>query len=113
MPRRTLFEAPSLSQGRPQSEVLARFQGAGLIIVSDGGAARGALNRIRARHTTAFLGEMTRLMRSVVWVNPMPAERWTGTTAAAIDTTGGVSSFPLEAAAMIRAVDVLRGTRAN
>ena len=113
VPRRTRFESRSLTGGVPAREVLARFPGAGLLVISDGGAARGTRNRARARQARVFLEEMLRQMRAVVWVNPMPMARWAGTTAEAIAESDGVASFALDAPSMIRAVDVLRGTRAS
>jgi uncharacterized protein with von Willebrand factor type A (vWA) domain len=52
-------------------------------------------------------------MRSIVWVNPMPAARWDGTSAAALAASGGAAYLPLDFTAMIRAVDVLRGIKAS
>lgn len=113
VPRRTLFATPLLTGELPAREVMTSFQGAGLLIVSDAGAARGVRNRMRVRQTRDFIAAMAQQMRAVVWVNPMPPGRWTGTTAEAVAGMAGVTTFPLDPASMIRAVDVLRGTRTS
>ena len=112
LPRRTLFDEPSFANGRSTEKILRRFANAGLLIISDAGAARGGRHRLRSKQTRAFLDEMTRAMRAVAWVNPMPRERWSGTTAELIGDAKGVAFLPLDPASMIRAIDILRGTRA-
>jgi uncharacterized protein with von Willebrand factor type A (vWA) domain len=113
VPRRSLFATPALTNGRAAKELFDRYAGAGLLIVSDGGAARGFLNRTRVTQTMSFLGGINRRMRSIVWVNPMPAGRWEGTSAGALAAAGGAAYLPLDFTAMLRAVDVLRGIKAG
>lgn len=50
-----------------------------IIIVSDGGAARGGYNPDRLEETVDFLKSMSK--HRMVWLNPMPEDRWRGTTA--------------------------------
>jgi uncharacterized protein with von Willebrand factor type A (vWA) domain len=45
----------------------------------------------------------------VVWINPMPAQRWSGSSAAQIEREGPVLMLPLDGANLARAVDYLRG----
>lgn len=116
VPRKSLFGTPALTDGQTEKEakeLFDRYAGAGLLIVSDGGAARGFLNRTRVKQTTAFLGTVGQRMRSIVWVNPMPRERWDGTSAGALAAAGGAAHVPLDFTSMIRAVDVLRGIKAR
>ena len=113
VPRRTLFSSADLVHPTPIGDVLQRFTGAGLLVVSDLGAARGFFTRMRVKPTRAFLDDARRSMRSIVWVNPMPRDRWERTTAGALADTRAVTFLPLELASMIRAIDVLRGIKAN
>jgi uncharacterized protein len=111
VPRRVLFESPGLTGGVAAQKVHEQFAGGALLVVSDGGAARGFLNRSRVEHTRRFLAAANHKMRSVVWVNPMPAARWRGTTADAVVNGSRTVFLPLNQVAMIRAVDILRGAR--
>ena len=54
------------------------------LIFSDGGALRGGFNKERIRATKQFLVQLQQKVNSIVWLNPLPLERWQGTTAGAI-----------------------------
>ncbi len=54
------------------------------LIISDGGAARGGISRERIKLTAMFLEEFAPFVRHIAWLNPIPPERWQGTTAQAI-----------------------------
>jgi len=54
------------------------------LIVSDGGAARGGMNRDRIELTARFLEDLTPCVRHAAWLNPIPEERWQDTTAQVI-----------------------------
>jgi uncharacterized protein with von Willebrand factor type A (vWA) domain len=90
--------------------VLRRHAGAGLLMVSDAGSARGYLNRRRALQTADFLAEARRFFPAIVWLNPMPRARWAGTTAALIAARPGAHAA-LDAAHLLRAIDILRGNK--
>ncbi|MCK6394581.1 VWA domain-containing protein [Zoogloea sp.] len=109
-PRRQLYATPDLDQPEDRNEVLRRHAGAALLVVSDAGSARGALNRRRALQTTDFLDEARRLFPAAVWLNPMPRRRWAGTTAGLI-ATGPVPMLPVDAPHLLRAIDILRGNK--
>lgn len=47
-----------------------------VMVVSDGGAARGRRDKHRIRETTRFLGKVRLRTEGVGWLNPMPRERW-------------------------------------
>ncbi|NET59721.1 MAG: hypothetical protein F6K47_27295 [Symploca sp. SIO2E6] len=55
-----------------------------VFIISDGGSARGGINRDRIQLTDQFLENLTPYIRHLVWLNPLPESRWRGTTAEAI-----------------------------
>jgi uncharacterized protein with von Willebrand factor type A (vWA) domain len=91
LPRRQLFADADLSDPQPRDEVLRRHAGAGLLVVSDAGSARGYLNRRRALQTAAFLAEAASVFPAIVWLNPMPRTRWAGTTAALVAAGSNVA----------------------
>lgn len=110
LPRRQLFTTPGLARPAERDEILRRHAGAGLLLVSDAGSARGVLNRRRALQTAAFLEEARRFFPAAVWLNPMPQSRWAGTTAGLI-ADGPVRMLPLDATHLLRAIDILRGNK--
>jgi hypothetical protein len=104
-----LEAAPPGPEGR--QEVLRRFAGAAVLVVSDAGSARGGHSRRRVRRTKAFLESATRWGCRLVWINPMPESRWSGTSAERIAAEGPVLMLPLDGANLSRAVDSLLGAR--
>jgi uncharacterized protein len=113
VPARSVFRNPTLTGRRSTEEVLAGAAGAGLLIISDAGAARRRFSRQRSRATMAFLTNASHSFRSIVWVNPLPRSRWSGTTAATLASQGPAAFLPLEVPSLIRAVDILRGARTS
>jgi uncharacterized protein with von Willebrand factor type A (vWA) domain len=113
VPRQSLFCAPSLSGAVPTMKTLAARTGAGVLVISDAGAARGHLNRPRVEKTSAFIGAAGAGGRSIVWINPMPPSRWSGTTAEALASANGATFLPLTVPSLIRAVDILRGVKSH
>lgn len=111
LPRRELFGTPALARPEPAEPLLRRHAGAVLIVVSDAGSARGFLNRRRAVQTTAFLAEAGRQFGACLWVNPMPRERWAGSTAALVARSPAVTMLPLDAQQLLRGIDILRGNK--
>ena len=111
LPRKQLFAGPGLTEPEALDTVLRRHAGAALLVVSDGGCARGFLNRRRAVQTAAFLAEAATLFPAMVWLNPMPKSRWPGTTAALIVQGQQVPMLPLDAPNLLRAIDILRGNK--
>jgi uncharacterized protein with von Willebrand factor type A (vWA) domain len=97
------------SQRESQLELLRRFAGGTVLVLSDAGSARGLQSRRRVRHTKAFLDTAAHWGMQVVWINPMPAQRWSGSSAAQIEREGPVLMLPLDGANLARAVDYLRG----
>jgi hypothetical protein len=80
-----------------------------LLIVSDAGAARGYRNLTRIRRTAEFLAQLKRASSMVAWLNPMPQERWAGSSAEMIARF--VPMYPLDPEGLGNAVDVLRGQK--
>ncbi len=94
-----------------REEVLRRFAGAAVLVVSDAGSARRGHSRRRVRRTKAFLDSASRWGCQVVWINPMPEQRWSGTSAERIAAEGPVLMLPLDGVNLSRAVDSLLGAR--
>ncbi|MFM7549301.1 MAG: hypothetical protein ACKO8I_10630 [Cyanobacteriota bacterium] len=94
-----------------RQDLLRRFAGAAVVVVSDAGSARGGLSRRRVRRSKAFLESAARWGCRLVWVNPMPAFRWSGTSAERIAAEGPVLMLPLDGLNLSRAVDSLLGLR--
>lgn len=80
-----------------------------VLIVSDAGAARGyrILERIRA--TTSFLFKLKRYTTNIAWLNPMPKERWIGSSAEIIDNL--VPMEQMDNDGLSNAIDILRGLK--
>lgn len=55
-----------------------------LLIVSDGGAARGRYDIARIDATAKWLSDLPSASRRIAWINPLPVWRWPNTSAAAI-----------------------------
>jgi uncharacterized protein with von Willebrand factor type A (vWA) domain len=77
------------------------------LIFSDAGAARGALNPKRLAATRTFLERIRKWVLRVAWMNPMPQNRWSGTTAAKIAAIVPMHEFSRRG--MDHAIDLLRG----
>lgn len=78
-----------------------------VLIASDAGAARGGLDRQRFTSTAKILVKLKQRCGAVAWLNPVPTERWSGSTAALIAAV--VPMFPMDEDGFGNAVDVLRG----
>jgi uncharacterized protein with von Willebrand factor type A (vWA) domain len=109
IPGNSLFRDASLNDSVPFEEALAPFSDGGVLIISDGGAARGNYNQHRVEQTSRFLQKLGRFSPNVSWLNPTPPERWLGTSADAIRRNAPVSMFTFDRAGLDAAVDVLRG----
>jgi uncharacterized protein len=78
-----------------------------VLIVSDAGAARGYRRMERVGATTEFLVQLKQRSSLISWLNPMPAERWNGTSAELISYL--VSMEQMDGEGLNHAIDVVRG----
>jgi len=78
-----------------------------VLIVSDAGSARGNRSMARIRSTTKFLVKLKQRTNLIGWLNPMPTNRWTGTSAEMIAYL--VSMNPMDDDGMSRVIDIVRG----
>ena len=110
-PVEVLFHDPYAQSADPIGRVLQSLNSdyAGVLVISDGGAACGRHNPRRLELTVEFLGQAFQRVRYVAWLNPMPQERWAGTTAEAIAQQ--VPMFEFNRAGLEQAIGILRGQR--
>ncbi|MGD1805228.1 SUMF1/EgtB/PvdO family nonheme iron enzyme [Dapis sp. BLCC M126] len=59
-----------------------------VLILSDGGAARGRFVSERVDKTENFIKFLSRKVERVAWLNPLPREKWRGTSAQEISAIG-------------------------
>ncbi len=78
-----------------------------VMIFSDGGAARGGFNDQRVRLTQSFLERLSQQVQYVTWLNPMPRDRWSNTTAETIAQQ--VPMLEVSRAGFQSAINILRG----
>jgi uncharacterized protein with von Willebrand factor type A (vWA) domain len=93
----------------PLEAATVPFVDAGVMFYSDAGAARGGFDAARLEHTGRVLRLLQRFTPALAWLNPVPCERWEGTTAGAIRDVYGVPMFPFDRSGLTAAVDVMRG----
>ncbi|AUB42123.1 hypothetical protein COO91_08230 [Nostoc flagelliforme CCNUN1] len=78
-----------------------------ILIVSDAGAARGYRELKRIRATTSFLFQLKRHTSLIAWLNPMPKERWIGSSAEIIANL--VQMYQMDNNGLSNAIDIVRG----
>ncbi len=103
-PGEYLFYHPQNPGGKLTSEVLAKLhqQRTVVLIISDAGAARGGINDQRIELTKDFLDELYGCVRQVAWLNPVPENRWRGTSAQSISQL--VKMYDLDNSGLVAAV---------
>jgi uncharacterized protein with von Willebrand factor type A (vWA) domain len=103
-----VYADANLLHAHSLSDILRnRLEGGAVVIVSDAGAARGNYDTARLVDTIAFLKRLYAHTPSVVWLNPLPMERWQHNSAARIARY--VPMFPVDREGLYQAVNVLRG----
>lgn len=105
----TLFADQDLSVEQDASTLVSKYGGAGVMIISDGGAAVATTDPDRATKTINFLDRLFRYTRKVAWLNPFPRDRWRRSTAWAIQAH--VPMFTFERSGLDNAVNILRGKK--
>ncbi|NEQ64355.1 MAG: hypothetical protein F6K21_02430 [Symploca sp. SIO2D2] len=107
-PEKYLYSDPTRLKAQLVTEVLASIgERAGVLIVSDAGAARGNYNLDRVEYTQKFLQQLTESVRYYAWLNPMPDESWQYTTAGKIARL--VPMFEMSRQGLNAAINTLRG----
>jgi Uncharacterized protein conserved in bacteria len=111
VPDQVVYQSDTLTEPLTLSGALKQHPHSTLLIVSDGGAARGRRNRARFRETHQALLAMRRYWQPIAWINPMPKRRWIGSSAEEISRLPYVVMFELTEDGLTSAIDVLRGQR--
>lgn len=107
-PANYLYRDAARSNAMSLSDALAEIDDrAAVLVVSDAGAARGNLEAERIQRTLEFIQRLRQSVRHCAWLNPMPAERWQGTSAAEIART--VPMLEMNRRGLDQAIQVLRG----
>ncbi|MBL7815547.1 MAG: hypothetical protein JNL70_11065 [Saprospiraceae bacterium] len=86
-------------------KILDNTAPAQILIFSDAGAARGYRSSDRIEATQAFLSKLKK--HRIAWVNPMPLNRWSGTSAADIEKK--VPMFDATDANFVAAMQKIKG----
>lgn len=107
-PDKVLYQSPGLNGARALEEVFAeRAKGDSVLFVSDAGSARGHYERARVAGTRKCLELLRDYTYLYSWLNPVPARRWTNTSAEEIAKS--IPMFPMTREGLIDTVNVLRG----
>ena len=108
-PDQYIYHDPLFLEGESIDEFLKQSSSRQTVVLifSDAGAARGGDNRERYELTRQFLDKLRQRVRYMVWLNPMPCTRWSGTTAAEIAQL--VPMFEVSRQGFLGAINVLRG----
>jgi uncharacterized protein len=108
-PQQYVYSDPVRQYAHDLDEVLdrCRAERAGVLIVSDAGAARGGLVLERVSNTREFLEKVLERTRKAAWLSPVPRSRWPGTSAG--ETARMVPMFELSRQGLHQAIGVLRG----
>ncbi|MEA5537036.1 hypothetical protein [Crocosphaera sp. XPORK-15E] len=108
IPAEYVYQDVYLTQPMPLVEVMEKCDSnTSIIIISDAGAARGYRRLPRIRETTRVLRQLKRYTNEVAWLNPMPPERWEGSSAQVLQYL--IPMFPLDDEGLSQAIDVVRG----
>ena len=78
-----------------------------ILIVSDAGAARGYRRFNRIADTNEFLSLLNQITPLIAWLNPMPKNRWTDSSAEIISKL--IQMFTMDSDGFSKAIDVIRG----
>ncbi|MBE9070536.1 VWA containing CoxE family protein [Leptolyngbya cf. ectocarpi LEGE 11479] len=82
VPTTHVYRDPRLTEPIALQEIWPLCDGdTSVLIFSDAGAARGGQHIERVRSTTEFLVPLQQRTELIGWLNPMPVDRWNGTSA--------------------------------
>ncbi|MGD1701593.1 SUMF1/EgtB/PvdO family nonheme iron enzyme [Dapis sp. BLCC M229] len=90
VPRIRVYADPNFSEKKSLKTLLAGLvkEETLVLILSDGGAARGRFVSERVEKTDNFIKFLSRKVARVAWLNPLPREKWRGTSAQEIAAFG-------------------------
>jgi uncharacterized protein len=107
-PTEYVYRDPHLTSPRKLVDLLVECDAeTSVLIVSDGGAARGFRRMERIRKTTECLVQVKQHSGLISWLNPMPRDRWQGSSAEVIGYL--VRMEQMDTDGLGNAIDVVRG----
>ncbi len=110
VPGTSIYRDPYLTEWILLSQVLKMCNSyTSVLIVSDGGAARGYRRFERFEATIQFLGKIGQKANHIAWLNPMPFERWDRTSAQLISYR--VPMYPMNKQGLSNAIDTIMGKK--
>ncbi len=108
VPGNYVYQDVYLTKPIALDEALAGCDGdTSILIVSDGGAARGVRRQERIQETTRVLRKLKRRSPLLAWLNPLSAGRWEGSSAEILRYL--VPMFAMDRVGFGNAIDVVRG----
>jgi len=108
LPFATVYQDAYLTVPVPLKSALASCdRDTSVLIVSDAGAARGYRRMERIRETTEFLTRIKQQTTLVSWLNPMPKDRWQGSSAEVLAYL--VPMQQMDDDGLSNAIDIVRG----
>lgn len=108
VPTPYVYQDDHLTLPIPLEQALAECDGdTSVLIISDAGAARGYRRMERVRATTEFLVQLKQRSSLISWLNPMPTQRWDGTSAELIAYL--VPMEQMDGDGLSHAIDLVRG----
>lgn len=113
IPENIVYTQPTLLQPVSIERALQEHPDCALLIVSDGGAARGKNHMTRITATHDFVAQVKSTWQPIVWLNPVPQKRWTASSAHTISRLASVTMLPLSEDNLVNAVDILRGYKSK
>ncbi len=103
-----VYRHPALIDAQHLEEMLTKAgERAAVLIISDGGAARGSFDKIRLQRTQVWIEQLQKSAKYIAWLNPMPSDSWQHATAGEIAQM--LSMFEMSRTGMNAAISVLRG----
>jgi uncharacterized protein with von Willebrand factor type A (vWA) domain len=107
VPAEYIYRDPYLTEKVSFESILAECDGnTSVLIVSDGGAARGDRRSERFSATAVVLWQIKQHSKLIAWLNPLPPKRWQGTTAQLIARL--LSMYPLDPHGLNQAISEIR-----
>jgi uncharacterized protein with von Willebrand factor type A (vWA) domain len=107
-PEKYFYTDPTRIKAQLTTDVLKSVdERAGVLIISDAGAARGNYNPVRVEYTQKFIEQLQQSVRYYAWLNPMPNDSWQYTTAGEIARF--VPMFEMSRQGLNAAINTLRG----
>ncbi len=108
VPGKYLYADPFQTKSVSRVQMIAHCSSeTSVLIVSDAGAARGHRSPHRIQSTTETVFQLKRRTSLIAWLNPMPRERWSGSSAQIIAHL--IPMYQMDLDGFTNAIDIVRG----